>query len=72
MVENGAHKLLHMQGDVLPLPVWLAMLAGVIPAAMIAHHLVERPARAAMRRRGVPFESAFRHGGGGFIPALQG
>jgi peptidoglycan/LPS O-acetylase OafA/YrhL len=46
---NGARKLLGVQ-DALPLPVWLAIVAGVIPVAMLAHHLVERPARNAMRR----------------------
>jgi peptidoglycan/LPS O-acetylase OafA/YrhL len=70
LVANGAHKLLHLQGDILPLPVWLAMLGGVIPAAMIAHHLVERPARAAMRRRGVPLEGVFQRAGGALSPAL--
>ncbi len=55
LVENGAHKLLHMQGDSLPPVAWLAMLAGVVPAAMALHHLVELPARTAMRRHGVPF-----------------
>ena len=55
LVENGAHKVLHMKGDSLPLIAWLAMLVGVVPAAMALHHLVELPARAAMRRHGVPF-----------------
>lgn len=34
---------------------WLLMFAGVTPVAMLAHHLVERPAREIMRRHGVPF-----------------
>lgn len=58
LVENGSHKLLHLQGDSLPLPLWLAMVAGVVPAAVVLHHLVELPARAVMRRRGVPFTGA--------------
>jgi len=43
-----AAKWLHM--DDFPLPLWLAYLACVLPVAMLAHHLVERPARAWMRR----------------------
>jgi peptidoglycan/LPS O-acetylase OafA/YrhL len=46
---NGAHKLLHLGEGPLGWPLWIAMLSGVIPVAMLAHHLVERPARAAMR-----------------------
>lgn len=46
---NGARKLLGVEGA-LPLPVWLAIFVGVIPVAILAHHLVERPARNAMRR----------------------
>ena len=61
LVENGAHKVLHVQGDTLPLVAWLAMLAGVVPAAMALHHLVERPAREAMRRHGAPFTRFPRH-----------
>jgi peptidoglycan/LPS O-acetylase OafA/YrhL len=61
LVENGAHKLLHLQGASLPLAVWLAMLASLVPAAMTLHHLVELPARTAMRRHGVPFARFPRH-----------
>ena len=54
--ENGVRKLLHLADDaLLPFPVWLGLMAGVLPAAMALHHLVERPARAAMRAHGVPF-----------------
>jgi peptidoglycan/LPS O-acetylase OafA/YrhL len=61
LVENGAHKLLRLQGDDLPPAAWLAMLVGVVPAAMALHHLVELPARIAMRRHGVPFMRFPRH-----------
>ena len=61
LVENGARKLLHIQGDNLPLGVWLTMVIGVIPAAMVLHHVVELPARAMMRRHGVPFMRFARH-----------
>lgn len=50
LVLSGAQKVLHLGAQGLPLPLWLAYFAGVVPAAMIAHHLVERPARNAMRQ----------------------
>ncbi len=53
--HNGSQKLFHLQGDSLPLILWIPMLAGVIPAAMVLHHGVERPARELMRRYGAPF-----------------
>ena len=49
VVTNLAAKLLHLPDDLLPWPVWTAMFVGVVPVAALAHHLVERPARAAMR-----------------------
>jgi peptidoglycan/LPS O-acetylase OafA/YrhL len=56
--ERGARKLLHLSGETLPLPLWLMLYIGVVPAAMVLHHLVERPAREAMRRHGIPFMRA--------------
>lgn len=53
--ENGARKLLGLNGETLPPLLWGVLFAGVVPVAMIVHHLVERPAREAMRRHGVPF-----------------
>jgi peptidoglycan/LPS O-acetylase OafA/YrhL len=50
LVLSGAQKLLHLGGEGLPWPIWLAYFAGVLPAAMALHHLVERPARTAMRK----------------------
>jgi peptidoglycan/LPS O-acetylase OafA/YrhL len=47
---NGAQKILGLGDAPLPLPVWLAFAAGVVPVAAAAHHLVERPAREVMRR----------------------
>lgn len=47
---NGAQKLLKLGDGPLPLPLWLVLVAGVTPVAAVAHHLVERPAREAMRR----------------------
>jgi peptidoglycan/LPS O-acetylase OafA/YrhL len=53
--DKGAHKLLHLADPSLPAPLWIIQFVGVVPAAMVVHHLVERPAREAMRRQGVPF-----------------
>jgi peptidoglycan/LPS O-acetylase OafA/YrhL len=44
-----AGRILHLPAGPLPWPVWAIMLAGLTPVAMLAHHLVERPARLAMR-----------------------
>ncbi|CAN5835939.1 acyltransferase [soil metagenome] len=44
-----ARAALNLPEGLLPWPVWSVMFVGVIPAAMVVHHLVERPARNAMR-----------------------
>jgi peptidoglycan/LPS O-acetylase OafA/YrhL len=49
--ENAAHKVFGLPGQTLPLPLWIALLVGIAPAAMALHHFVERPARQAMRSR---------------------
>jgi peptidoglycan/LPS O-acetylase OafA/YrhL len=54
--EKAAHRVFGLPEGPMPPALWLAMFAGVIPAAMVLHHLVERPARDAMRRHGVPFQ----------------
>lgn len=53
--DKGANRLFGLPDGALPAAVWTIQALGVIPAAMIVHHLVERPAREAMRRHGVPF-----------------
>ncbi|MFO1012943.1 MAG: acyltransferase [Caulobacteraceae bacterium] len=50
LIFMQAAKRVFGVGDVLPLPLWLALVGGVIPAAMLLHHAVERPARDIMRR----------------------
>lgn len=52
---HAAKKLIALPGDTLPAPLWGVLFVGVVPAAMALHHIVERPAREAMRRHGVPF-----------------
>ena len=53
--EHSVRKILSLPGNALPPVLWAALYIGVVPAAMVLHHLVERPAREAMRRHGVPF-----------------
>ncbi len=50
VVVEGLQKVMHLNTEAMSLPVWLAMYAGVVPAAMVMHHLVERPARELMRK----------------------
>ena len=55
---EGARRLLHLSDGPLPFGIWLLLCAGIIPAAMSLHHLVERPARDLMRnweKDGFPF-----------------
>jgi peptidoglycan/LPS O-acetylase OafA/YrhL len=53
--EKIAYRLPGLAEGALPLPIWLIEFAGVVPAAMVVHHLVELPAHEAMRRHGIPF-----------------
>ena len=53
--DKVSHRLFGLADGALPLSLWLVQIVGVVPAAMIVHHLVERPAREIMRRHGVPF-----------------
>jgi peptidoglycan/LPS O-acetylase OafA/YrhL len=53
--SKAAQRLAPTAGETLAWPLWALMFVGVVPAAMIVHHLVERPARDIMRRHGVPF-----------------
>ena len=46
---NGAQRALDLPAGPVPWPLWTVMLLGVIPVAIVAHHLVERPSRSAMR-----------------------
>lgn len=55
VLEKGAHRVFGVAHGETPLSLALFEFFGVIPAAMMIHHLLERPAREAMRRHGVPF-----------------
>jgi peptidoglycan/LPS O-acetylase OafA/YrhL len=46
---NIATRLLHEQTKQIPFPAWIGLVIGIVPVAMAAHHLVERPARARMK-----------------------
>lgn len=52
--EKAVHRISGVPDGALPASLWLAEYLGVIPAAIMVHHLVERPAREVMRRRGPP------------------
>jgi peptidoglycan/LPS O-acetylase OafA/YrhL len=52
--DKGLHRLFHLPGQTLTPAMWWLQYLGVIPAAIVLHHLVERPAREALRRR-APF-----------------
>lgn len=58
VLTEGLQKVVKINPDHMPLPVWIAMIVGVVPVAMIAHHLVERPARNLMRH--VKFDEGTR------------
>lgn len=59
---NGASTLLGT-GDRLPLPLWLALVGGIVPLAALSYALVERPARVWMRRVGERGKAEERVGG---------
>ncbi len=48
--SHGIAPLFGLARGPLPWPVWLLLTGGVLPAAMAAHHLIERPARDFLRR----------------------
>jgi peptidoglycan/LPS O-acetylase OafA/YrhL len=52
--DKGVNWLLHRPDEVLSPQMWAIAYLGVIPAAILLHHLVEKPAREALRRRGAP------------------
>lgn len=57
--SKAVGRLFAMTGDTLPTWLWLVEIAGVVPVAMLVHHLVERPARSWMRRHDPFGEPAF-------------
>ena len=56
---NLTSHLLHYDKAHMPAPVWAVFVVGLFPLAAAAHHLIERPARAIMRRAQPAFERPF-------------
>jgi peptidoglycan/LPS O-acetylase OafA/YrhL len=50
VATHGLQRLFDLPEGGLPPALWAVLVLGVVPVAMLAHHLVERPARTAMRR----------------------
>jgi peptidoglycan/LPS O-acetylase OafA/YrhL len=46
---NAATKILHIEGDRLPLIVWLAIVGALVPLSALSYHLIEKPARNRMK-----------------------
>jgi peptidoglycan/LPS O-acetylase OafA/YrhL len=46
---NITAKLLQLKNEQLPLGLWLVFLISVIPLAAASYHLIEKPAREAMK-----------------------
>ena len=46
---NGVNRVFQLNGDHLPLGLWLVLLVGVVPLAALSYHLVEKPARAGLK-----------------------
>jgi len=72
--EKAVHRLPAFSPAALPAPLWLVEFFGVIPIAIVMHHLVERPVRETMRRHGTPFlrDRAKLRGRGGALAAAGG
>ena len=49
---NLAAKLLHIEGQQLPLLVWLVIVAALIPLSAASYHLIEKPARERLKSLG--------------------
>lgn len=55
---NAATKLLQIEGDKLPLLIWIIIVAALVPLSSASYHLIEKPARNLLKawaqRRGQP------------------
>jgi len=56
---NLTSRTLHYDKAHMPAPVWAVFVIGLFPLAAAAHHLIEKPARAIMRRVQPAFERPF-------------
>lgn len=46
---NSATRVLQVNGEQLPWPVWIVFVLTIVPLAALSYHLVEKPARATMK-----------------------
>jgi peptidoglycan/LPS O-acetylase OafA/YrhL len=46
---NAATKLLNIEGDKLPLLVWVVIVAALVPLSAISYHVIENPCRERMK-----------------------
>jgi peptidoglycan/LPS O-acetylase OafA/YrhL len=46
---NGVNRAMQLNDPHLPLPLWLGLVFGVIPLAALSYHLIEKPARTALK-----------------------
>lgn len=46
---NAATKIMHISDDKLPWYLWLVLTAAVVPLAALSYHVIEKPAREAMK-----------------------
>jgi peptidoglycan/LPS O-acetylase OafA/YrhL len=46
---NAAARIFQLNNDQLPLGLWLVFFASVVPLAALSYHLIEKPARNAMK-----------------------
>jgi peptidoglycan/LPS O-acetylase OafA/YrhL len=46
---NAATKILGIEGEQLPLLIWMGIVAALIPLSAASYHLIEKPAREHMK-----------------------
>jgi peptidoglycan/LPS O-acetylase OafA/YrhL len=46
---NGAAKLFNIEGDKLPILIWVGIVAALIPLSAISYHIIESPCRERMK-----------------------
>jgi peptidoglycan/LPS O-acetylase OafA/YrhL len=46
---NAAAKLLNIDGDKLPLLIWILVVAALVPLSAISFHVIENPCRERMK-----------------------
>ena len=49
LATNAATKILNIQGDKLPLLVWIVIVAALVPLSAISFHVIENPCRERMK-----------------------